>query len=69
MKELTEYYVADLLITDHFGWTSIHRTNQGAQEKLVAKANEYGIRVTRWTELWDCPGVESIGISYLPVEE
>jgi hypothetical protein len=69
MKELTEYYVASLWHIEQYGWISLHRTNEGAKEKLIQTAAEWGIYVQDWVELGEHRRIESVGISYLPVEE
>lgn len=66
---MENYYVMEITAFDGIGYTSIHRTGEGAAEKMVKVANDWGIRVNDWRELDGCPDIKSYGISYLPVEE
>lgn len=69
MQELTEYYIATLWHIDQYGWTSLHRTNEGAKDKLIKIAAEWGINAQDWIELGEHQSIQSVSISYLPVEE
>ena len=65
---MNKYYVGEIT-SGSVSYTSLHKTAAGAEARLVKIANEWGIHVTRWTELWDCPDVEIVSISYLDLED
>lgn len=74
-------YVLEVTFFGEYGWTSVHRTPEGAQARLEAKVDEYGVRDAYEAEL--SGAVEDAnsraagdegdavvwGISRLPVEE
>ena len=78
MQEPTEYYVAQIELTTGQGWTSIHVSREGAEQALIQWAASAGVNrgipVATIDNFDLClnivgdRGVESWGISYLPVE-
>lgn len=66
---MKNYYVMQIVAFDGIGYTSIHRTSEGAKAKMVEVAKNWGIIVHDWTELDGCPDIQSYSLSYLPVED
>lgn len=62
-EELNRYHVLALTTPNGQGWTSIHRTREGAQERLHEKVIAWGLE-----ELFANDNLE-YGISHLEVED
>lgn len=72
-------YVLEVTFFGEYGWTSVHRTIEGAKARLFDKVDEYGVR-EEFTGVANVVGDESVaageegdpivwGISKLPVEQ
>jgi hypothetical protein len=63
MEEQERYYVLSLTAPGGQGWTSIHRSCEGAQERLNEKVIAWGLE-----ELYAADKL-GYGIGHLPVED
>lgn len=61
--ELDSYHVLELTTPNGDSWTSIHRTEAGAKERLHEKVLAWGLEDQFKADKLD------YGISYLPVED
>ena len=61
--ELDRYHVLELTCPTGAGWKSIHRTYEGAQERLHEKVMAWGLE-----DLFKADKLE-YGIGHLPVED
>lgn len=76
-----EVYVVELNLPDGSGWTSVHRTYEGARRRLEEKAEEWGVagwieglaaeevRGDTCTAAGEYGDPATYGISRLPVED